>query len=79
MLQNDSGKFMKIPDIYPIFTSLDDQAQLVFYDRDDNRYPFFNDRSIQTANYMERTFVNLLKARKDPRLFQFACPERKAS
>lgn len=66
------------PGLYPIFTSLEDQAQLVFYDRDDNRYPLFNNRSIQTANYMERTFVNLLKARKDPRLFTFAYPERKA-
>ena len=66
------------PDVYPIFTGLEDQAQLVFFDRDDNRYPLFNDRSIQTANYMERTFVNLLKTRKDPRLFQFAWPEKKA-
>ena len=66
------------PDKYPVFTSLEDQAQLVFYDRDENRYPLFNDRSIMTANYMERTFVNLLKFRKDPRLFQFAWPEKKA-
>jgi hypothetical protein len=66
------------PDKYPVFTSLEDQAQLVFFDRDENRYPLFNDRSIQTANYMEQTFVNLLKARKDPRLFQFAWPEKKA-
>jgi hypothetical protein len=66
------------PGTYPIFTSLDDQAQLLFYDRDQNRYPLFNDRSIQTANYLERTFVNLLKARKDPRLFAIAFPERKA-
>ncbi len=78
---NVAARFREIyedPDTYPIFTSLDDQAQLVFYDRDANRYPLFNDRSIQTANYMERTFVNLLKTRKDPRLFQFASPERKA-
>jgi hypothetical protein len=78
---NVAGRFREIyedPDTYPIFTSLEDQAQLVFYDRDENRYPLFNNRSIQTANYMERTFVNLLKTRKDPRLFQFASPERKA-
>jgi len=78
---NVAARFREIyedPDTYPIFASLDEQAQLVFYDRDANRYPFFNDRSIQTAHYMERTFVNLLKLRKDPRLFQFASPERKA-
>jgi hypothetical protein len=63
---------------YPLFTSLDDQAQLVYFDRDGNRYPLFNNRSIQTAHYMEKTFVNLLKSRKDPRLFAFANPERKA-
>jgi len=78
---NVAGQFREIyenPGTFPVFESLDDQAQLVFFDRDENRYPLFNDRSIQTANYMERTFVNLLKARKDPRLFQFASPERKA-
>jgi hypothetical protein len=78
---NVASKFREIyenPEVFPVFTSLDDQAQLVFYDRDEDRYPLFNDRSIQTANYMERTFVNLLKTRKDPRLFQFASPERKA-
>jgi hypothetical protein len=78
---NVAARFREIyedPDTYPIFTGLEDQAQLVFFDRDANRYPLFNDRSIQTANYMERTFVNLLKTRKDPRLFKFASPERKA-
>jgi hypothetical protein len=66
------------PETYPLFTSSEDQAQLVYYDRDQNRYPLFNDRSIQTANYMERTFVNLLKTRKDPRLFAIASPDRKS-
>lgn len=63
---------------YPIFTSLAEQGQLVFIDRDDNRYPLFHDKSSQTAVYMERTFVNHLKNRKDPRLFLFGSPEKKA-
>lgn len=66
------------PGTYPIFTSLEDQGELVYIDRDDNRYPLFNNRSVQTATYMEKTFVDLLKARRDPRLFTFASPERRA-
>ena len=76
-----AGKFREIienPDNNPVFTGPDDQGQLSFYDRDGNRYPLFNDRSIMTANYMEKTFVNILKQRKDPRLFRFASPEKRA-
>jgi hypothetical protein len=78
---NIAARFREVyenPGKYPIFTSLGDQAQLVFFDRDDNRYPLFHDKSSQTAVYMERTFVDLLKARRDPRLFVFGSPERKA-
>jgi hypothetical protein len=75
------GQFNQIysdPDTYPIFTGLEDQGQLVFVDRDENRYPLFNDKSSQTATYMEKTFTDLLKARRDPRLFTFAEPEKRA-
>jgi len=78
---NVAARFREVyenPDIYPIFTSLTDQAQLIFFDRDANRYPLFHDKSSQTAVYMERTFVNLLKTRKDPRLFLFGSPEKRA-
>jgi hypothetical protein len=78
---NVAASFREIyenPDLFPIFTSLDDQAQLIFFDRDGNRYPLFHDKSSQTAVYMEKTFVNLLKTRKDPRLFLFGSPEKKA-
>jgi hypothetical protein len=63
---------------YPVFTSLSDQAQLIFFDRDGNRYPLFHDKSSQTAVYMERTFVTHLKNLKDPRLFLFGSPEKRA-
>jgi hypothetical protein len=66
------------PDLYPIFTSLSDQGQLVFVDRDDNRYPIFHDKSATTATYLEKTFVDLLKARRDPRLFTYGSPEKRA-
>ncbi len=77
-MADEFRKIVDDPDTYPIFTDLSDQGQLVDIDRDDNRYPLFNDRSIQTANYMEKTFVDLLKARRDPRVFAFASPERRA-
>jgi hypothetical protein len=76
-----AGRYNQIfsdPDTYPIFTGLEDQGQLVFLDRDENRYPLFNDKFSQTATYMEKTFVDLLKARRDPRLFTFALPEKRA-
>jgi len=78
---NVAARFREVyenPGLYPIFTSLKDQAQLIFFDRDENRYPLFHDKSSQTAIYMERTFVNHLKNRKDPRLFLFGYPEKKA-
>lgn len=78
---NVAARFKEVydnPALYPIFTSLSDQAQLVFFDRDGNRYPLFHDKSSQTAVYMEKTFVNLLKTRKDPRLFLFGSPEKRA-
>lgn len=60
------------PSQYPIFVGNADNAQLKFYDLQDNRYPYFNNNDIQTADYMEETFINLLKSLKDVRLFSFA-------
>lgn len=57
---------------YPVFTSNSDQAQLVFRDLQGNRYPYFNNNELQTAYYMEESFVNTLKDLQDPRLFSFA-------
>jgi len=78
---NIAARFREVyedPATYPIFTGLSDQGQLVFIDRDGNRYPLFHDKYSTTASYMEKTFVDLLKARKDPRLFKFGSPERRA-
>jgi len=60
------------PAEYPLFTGNADNAQLPFYDLQDNRYPYFNNNDLQTAYYMEETFVNLLKDLQDPRLFRMA-------
>jgi hypothetical protein len=66
------------PAQYPIFSSNEDNAALPYYDRDGNRYPYFNNNSIKTAYYLDESFVNLLKERQDPRLFSFAAPEFRA-
>lgn len=60
------------PAQYPVFSGNTDNGLLKFYDLQDNRYPYFNDNSIQTAYYMDESFVNMLKGLKDPRLFSFA-------
>lgn len=56
----------------PVLSGNADNAALKFYDLQSNRYPYFNSNDLQTAYYMEETFVNLLKGFKDPRLFSFA-------
>jgi hypothetical protein len=60
------------PTQYPILTGNADNIKLQFYDLAGNRYPYFNGNDIQTTNYMDETFVNLLKSLKDARLFSFA-------
>jgi hypothetical protein len=57
---------------YPILTGNADNIKLQYYDLEGNRYPYFNGNDIQTTNYMDETFVNLLKSLKDTRLFSFA-------
>jgi len=60
------------PTAYPLYTGNADNAALKFYDLAGNRYPYFNNNDMQTTNYMEETFVNLLKSLNDVRLFSFA-------
>ena len=45
---------------------------LKYVDVQDNRYPFFNANSLQTAYYLEKSFVDKLKNFNDERLFEFA-------
>jgi hypothetical protein len=60
------------PTTYPLLTGNEDNVVLKFYDLQGNRYPYFNNNDLQTADYMEESFVNLLKDLKDVRLFSFA-------
>ncbi|UBZ10155.1 SusD/RagB family nutrient-binding outer membrane lipoprotein [Leeuwenhoekiella palythoae] len=76
------GRFNEILnnfDQFPIFESNSDNASLVYVDIQDNRYPLFNDNSLQTAYYMEQTFVERLQNYEDPRLFMMADKKPNAS
>ncbi|RNL52192.1 SusD/RagB family nutrient-binding outer membrane lipoprotein [Pedobacter jejuensis] len=66
------AEIVNAPATYPIMVSNTDNAQLKYYDLLNNRYPYFNSNDMQTAYYMEETFVDLLKSLKDNRLFSFA-------
>lgn len=63
---------------YPIFTSNDDNVELEFIDKEGNRYPYFETKSFHTAYYLEESFIDNLKERKDPRLFIYARPDENA-
>ncbi len=60
------------PAQYPIFNHLNESAFLHFVDSKGNQYPNFNNNSMQTAYYLEESFVNRLADLKDTRLFRFA-------
>ncbi|MBC9798002.1 SusD/RagB family nutrient-binding outer membrane lipoprotein [Sinomicrobium weinanense] len=70
-----AGRFREIadaPSAYPLLASNEDNGALPFHDIEGNRYPLFQNNGLQTAFYMEKTFVDKLKALQDPRLFSFA-------
>lgn len=60
---------------YPLMTSNDDNAQIVFNTTaTSNYYPTYNSLSVVSTVSMEKGFVDTLKAKNDPRLFSFAEP-----
>lgn len=72
---NIKGRFAEIysnPNSFPIMRSNDDNGALRFLDLEGNRYPFFNSNELRTAYYMEKSFVERLKDKNDPRLFVYA-------
>jgi hypothetical protein len=63
------------PGKYPLFTGNEDNAQLVFNTSSQNNYyPDFGYLSLGTSISMEKGFINILKDRSDPRLFEMAEP-----
>lgn len=51
---------------------------LPYLDRQDNRYPMFNDSGFGSGMYMDSTFVALLREKEDPRLFTFVTQTKNA-
>ncbi|MCH7410327.1 SusD/RagB family nutrient-binding outer membrane lipoprotein [Belliella sp. DSM 111904] len=72
---NIIGKFAEIyndPNTYPLMRGNEDNGALRYLDIEGNRYPLFNSNDLRTAYYLEKSFVDRLKAKNDPRLFSFA-------
>ncbi|MDO4225550.1 MAG: SusD/RagB family nutrient-binding outer membrane lipoprotein, partial [Bergeyella zoohelcum] len=69
---NIASEFAKIATSEPLMMSIDDNAQLSFFDSADSRYTTFNDSNYGSSVYMANYFVDLFKNREDPRIFTFA-------
>lgn len=73
---NIKKEFQKIVSL-PLMESNADNGQLVYLDQEGNRYPEFNAQ--WSGFYMDKTFVDRMSERKDPRLFLFALPTNEAA
>ncbi|MDR2237122.1 MAG: SusD/RagB family nutrient-binding outer membrane lipoprotein [Chryseobacterium sp.] len=69
---NVAGEFASIAGSQPLMTSIGDNGELKFADAADSRYSMFNNSGYGSSLYMADYFINLFKARQDPRLFTFA-------
>jgi hypothetical protein len=61
----------------PLMTSNSDNGQLTFIDQAGCRYPQFNAQ--WSGYYMDKTYIDRMSNRKDPRLFLFALPTNEAN
>lgn len=69
---NIATEFASIAGSQPLMTSISDNGELKFADAADSRYTMFNNSGYGSSLYMADYFINLFKARQDPRLFTFA-------
>ncbi|WP_436809217.1 SusD/RagB family nutrient-binding outer membrane lipoprotein [Chryseobacterium sp. DT-3] len=69
---NVATEFASIAGSQPLMTSISDNGELKFADAADSRYTMFNSSGYGSSLYMADYFINLFKARQDPRLFTFA-------
>ncbi len=77
-----AGRFARIvnnPDQYPLFESIEDNAQLTYANEDNFRQTYNPDNAVyrQSVNYAS-TYINMLKSYDDPRLFAVADPTQSA-
>jgi len=69
---NVATEFATIAGNQPLMTSIADNGELKFADAADSRYTMFNNSGYGSSLYMANYFIDLFKARQDPRLFTFA-------
>ncbi|MFN1217033.1 SusD/RagB family nutrient-binding outer membrane lipoprotein [Chryseobacterium kwangjuense] len=69
---NVASEFASVAANQPLMTSITDNGELKFADAADSRYTMFNSSGYGSSLYMADYFINLFKARQDPRLFTFA-------
>lgn len=62
----------------PLMRDNQDNAQLVYLDQTDNRYPEFNSSSFGSGMYIDSTFIKRLQDHSDPRLFLFCTQTKEA-
>lgn len=72
------SEFASIVNSQPIISSNEDNMQVVYLDKQDNRYPLFNDSGFGSGKYMDSTFVALMAERKDARLITFVTQTKNA-
>lgn len=75
---NAKSQFVSIMNSLPIITSNEDNFQVKYLDKQDNRYPLFNDSGFGSGMYMDSTFVSLLALREDARLLVFCTQTKNA-
>lgn len=73
---NIATEFNAVATGKPLMSSLADNGQLVYLDQQGNRYPQFNAQ--WSGYYMDDTFIQRMRERKDPRLFIFSAQTNKA-
>lgn len=69
---NVATEFASIAGSQTLMTSIADNGELKFADAADSRYTMFNNSGYGSSLYMANYFIDLFKARQDPRLFTFA-------
>ena len=73
---NIKQEFRQIASL-PLIDSNSENGQLSYIDQEGSRYPLFNAQ--WSGFYMDKTFVDRMAERKDPRLFLYALPTNEAA
>lgn len=74
--RNVQQEFARVAQL-PLMESNADNGQLVYLDQEGNRYPQFNAQ--WSGYYMDKTYVDRMTERRDPRLFLFCLPTTEAA